>query len=276
MSHPLISAEALDAALAGTAPPLMLDCRARLDDADAGEALWGEGHIPGARHLALEGDLAGAPGAGGRHPLPSAAAFTRTVQRLGIRPDVPVVVYDDRGGQLAAARAWWMLAVWAGHPDVRVLDGGLDAWEARGGALVTATAAPAPSTWQPRFNDAAWVDADTVAGGEVLPVDARASARFRGESEPVDPVAGHIPGARSRPSADNLTAEGYFKSAAALDDELPRAPAVAAYCGSGITACHNVLAYAVAGRALPALYVGSWSEWITVASRPVATGDSPG
>ncbi|WNK21471.1 sulfurtransferase [Halomonas piscis] len=274
MSHPLISAAALDAALAGKAPPLVLDCRARLDDAEAGERLWGEGHVPGARYVALEGDLAGAPGAGGRHPLPSAAAFTRTVQRLGITPEAAVVVYDDRGGQLAAARAWWMLAVWADHPDVRVLDGGLDAWKQRGGALVTATQAPTPSAWQPRFNDAAWVGADTIAEGEVLPVDARAPARFRGESEPVDPVAGHIPGAHSRPGADNLTADGYFKPAAVLDDELPRAPAVAAYCGSGITACHNVLAYAVAGRALPALYAGSWSEWITVASRPVATGES--
>jgi len=273
MTNPLITAEALGTALAGANPPRVFDCRARLDDAAAGERLWREGHVPQSQHLDLDRDLAAAPGQGGRHPLPSPRLFTAVVQRLGIDPAQPVVVYDDRGGQLAAARAWWMLAVWAGHPDVRVLDGGLDAWQQTGGALVTQAAEPAPSDWQPRFDNSAWVDADAVADGTALPVDARAAPRFRGEAEPVDPVAGHIPGAQCRPSADNLTESGGFKPATTLARELPDAPAVVAYCGSGITACHNVLAYAVAGRALPRLYAGSWSEWITGAERPVATGD---
>ncbi|GAA3905557.1 sulfurtransferase [Halomonas cibimaris] len=273
MLHPLICAEALDTALAGAVPPQVLDCRARLDDAEAGRRLWRQGHIASAQHVSLDDELAAEPGSRGRHPLPDAEAFTAVVQRLGIKPDVPVVVYDDCSGRLAAARAWWMLAIWAGHPDVRVLDGGLDAWQQRGGALVTATAAPVPSDWRPRFNDAAWIDADTVAGGKVLPVDARAAPRFRGESEPMETVAGHIPGAVNRPSTDNLTADGGFKAPAVLNAELPRAPAIAVYCGSGVSACHHVLAYAVAGRALPRLYVGSWSEWITDATRGVATGD---
>lgn len=273
MQHPLITAEALGAALAGSHPPRVLDCRARLDDAAAGEALWREGHVPTSRHIDLDRDLAAAPGCGGRHPLPSPVTFTEVVQRLGIDPAQPVVVYDDHGGQLAAARTWWMLAVWAGHPDVRVLDGGLNAWQQTGGELATDAGVPPPSVWRPRMDDSAWVDADAVAKSSMLPVDARAAARFRGETEPVDAVAGHIPGAQCRPSAENLTETGHFKPAATLARELPDAPAVVAYCGSGITACHNVLAYAVAGRPLPKLYAGSWSEWITDGERPVATGD---
>lgn len=273
MQHPLITAETLKAELAGAHPPRVLDCRARLNDAATGEALWREGHVPTSLHMDLDRDLAAPPGSGGRHPLPSPAAFISVVQRLGIDPAQSVVVYDDRGGQLAAARTWWMLAIWAGHPDVRVLDGGLDAWQQTGGALATDADLPTPGTWQPCMDDSAWVDADAVADGLMLPVDARASARFRGEAEPVDPVAGHIPGAQCRPSANNLTDTGFFKPAATLARELPEAPAVVAYCGSGITACHNVLAYAVAGRPLPKLYAGSWSEWITDGERPVATGE---
>ncbi|MDN6179621.1 MAG: sulfurtransferase [Halomonas subglaciescola] len=273
MKNPLITAEALATALAGATPPQVFDCRARLDNAAAGEALWREGHVPTSQHIDLDRDLAAAPGQGGRHPLPSPVTFTEVVQRLGIDLAQPVVVYDDRGGQLAAARTWWMLAVWAGHPDVRVLDGGLEAWQQTGGKLTTRADAPAPSGWQPLFNDDAWLGADAVASGDMVPLDARAGARFRGESEPVDAVAGHIPGAVSRPSTDNLTATGHFKPASTLACELPDAQALVAYCGSGITACHNVLAYAVAGRALPQLYPGSWSEWISGGERRVATGD---
>lgn len=278
MQNPLITAQALQDALVGTEPPQLLDCRARLDDAAAGEQLWRDGHLPASRHLDLDRDLAGAAGQGGRHPLPDSAAFTAVVQRLGVDPARPVVVYDDRGGQLAAARAWWMLAVWAGHPDVRVLDGGVEAWQQQGGEWTAGEetahhVVPTMSDWQPRFDHSARVDADAVAKGTMLPVDARAAARFRGDSEPVDPLAGHIPGAASRPSADNLTADGVFKPATTLEAELPDASAVVAYCGSGITACHNVLAYAVAGRELPRLYAGSWSDWISSGERPVATGN---
>ncbi|WP_444989536.1 sulfurtransferase [Halomonas mongoliensis] len=136
-------AEALD----GHRPPRLLDCRARLGDPDAGHTLWWEAHLPGSVHLDLDRDLAGPPGRGGRHPLPAREAFTATLQRLGITPELPVVVYDDMGGQLAAARAWWMLACWAGHPDVRLLDGGIKAWMGAGGEVVEGDrAAPRPAT----------------------------------------------------------------------------------------------------------------------------------
>ncbi|MCH4561716.1 sulfurtransferase [Halomonas sp. EGI 63088] len=271
MTRALITATELAEALNGAHTPRILDCRARLGDATAGERLWREGHLPGSLHLDLDRDLAAPAGEGGRHPLPTPEAFTATLQRLGIAPGQSVVVYDDMGGQLAAARAWWMLACWAGHPDVCVLDGGLRAWQDQGGELpLGREATPAPSGWTPRFQEAVRVDADQVFSGRALKVDARSHERFRGEVEPIDPVAGHIPGAVCHPSADNLTPEGRFKSPEALDAELPDAEAVIAYCGSGVTACHNILAYAVAGRPLPKLYAGSWSEWIRDPRRPIA------
>ncbi|SDG05748.1 thiosulfate/3-mercaptopyruvate sulfurtransferase [Onishia taeanensis] len=277
--NPLIDSASLAAAQASSRPPLLLDCRARLDDADAGRALWRDGHLPGSQHLALEHDLSAPAGEGGRHPLPSHEAFTAVIQRLGITPDVPVVVYDDMGGQLAAARAWWMLSCWAGHADVRVLDGGLLAWQASGGALESGEGvAHAPSDWRPSFDDGALVSAADITPGHSALVDARALARFRGEVEPIDPVAGHIPGACCRPSADNLAADGHFKPATQLAAELEDVDAetdgeLIAYCGSGVTACHDILAYAIAGRPLPRLYAGSWSDWIRDPDRLIATGD---
>lgn len=276
MLNPLIDAATLKDALEGSRPPLVLDCRARLSDADAGAELWRQGHIPGSRHLDLDRDLAAAPGAGGRHPLPEPHAFTATLRRFGLTPDRPVVVYDDMGGQMAAARAWWMLACWAGHPDVRLLDGGPDAWQGAGGKLARGeqdAAPPAPSAWTPSFDSGAIADADEVRASCALKLDARSLERFRGENEPVDPVAGHIPGARCRPGSANLE-NGRFKSAERLARELPEADAVIAYCGSGVAACQTIVAYGVAGRPLPRLYVGSWSDWIRDPSRPVATGDS--
>lgn len=274
MTPPLIAAWELEEALQGPRPPRLLDCRARLGDPDAGHGLWWKAHLPASHHLDLDRDLAGPPGEGGRHPLPAPEAFTATLQRLGLSPAVPIVVYDDMGGQLAAARAWWMLACWAGHPDVRLLDGGVQAWLARGGELRQGDAvAPRASDWTPDYRDTAWISAQEVASGRALKVDARARERFRGEAEPIDPVAGHIPGAVCRPSADNLAADGHFKPAARLAGELPEAAEAVAYCGSGVTACHTILAYAVAGRPLPRLYPGSWSEWIRDPARPVATGE---
>ncbi|MCE8032338.1 MAG: sulfurtransferase [Halomonas sp.] len=271
MRQVLITANELADSLRSRQPPLVLDCRARLGDGDAGRRLWEAGHVPGSLHLDLDRDLAAAPGEGGRHPLPTPEAFTATLQRLGVSPDLPVVVLDDMGGQLAAARAWWMLAVWAGHPDVRVLDGGLRAWQEAGGELLLErTASPEPSRWQPTFDTDACMDADRVFSGRELKVDARSEERFRGEAEPIDPVAGHIPGAVCRPSAANLDEAGRFKGAETLEAELPRGDAIVAYCGSGVTACHNILAYAIAGRPLPRLYPGSWSEWVRDPSRPVA------
>ncbi len=273
MTSPLISVTELTEALEGPRPPRLLDCRARLGDPDAGHGLWWAAHLPGSYHLDLDRDLAARPGQGGRHPLPGHAAFTATLQRLGITPEVPVVVYDDMGGQLAAARAWWMIACWAGHPDARLLDGGIQAWTGGGGDLAEGDRPlPRPSAWTPAFYDEQRVSADQVFSGRALKVDARSRERFRGEAEPIDPVAGHIPGAVCRPSADNLTPAGHFKSSAQLATELPEAEEVIAYCGSGVTACHDILAYAVAGRALPRLYPGSWSEWVRDPSRPVAQG----
>ncbi|MBZ0331838.1 sulfurtransferase [Halomonas sp. ANAO-440] len=273
MSRVLISAAELAESLEAGKSPLVLDCRARLGEPGAGRRLWEAGHIPTSQHLDLDRDLAGPPGEGGRHPLPTPDAFTAVVQRLGIVPGTPVVVVDDMGGQLAAARAWWMLFCWAGHPDVYVLDGGLRAWQEVGGELVLGQdSQPASSQWQPTFNEGATIDADEVLATQSLKVDARSLERFRGEAEPIDPVAGHIPGAVCRPSAANLTEAGRFKAADTLDAELPRADAVVAYCGSGVTACHNILAYAIAGRPLPRLYGGSWSDWIRDPSRPLVRG----
>lgn len=274
MSQPLIAAWELEEALEGARPPRLLDCRARLGDPDAGHGLWWKEHLPGSHHLDLDRDLAAPPGEGGRHPLPRQEAFTATLQRLGVRPDVPVVVYDDMGGQLAAARAWWMLACWAGHPDVRVLDGGIQAWLGHGGELREGDdVAPRPADWSPAYRDDAWVSAEQVFSGRALKLDARSRERFSGQAEPIDPVAGHVPGAICRPSAENLGADGHFKSPSRLAEELPRAEQAVAYCGSGVTACHTILAYAVAGRPLPRLYPGSWSEWIRDPARPVATGE---
>lgn len=277
--HPLIDSATLKNALESPHPPLVLDCRARLGDADAGAELWRTGHIPGSRHIDLDRDLASASGEGGRHPLPEPQAFVATLQRLGVTSDRPVVVYDDMGGQMAAARAWWMLACWVGHPDVRLLDGGLAAWQQAGGELAQAGAkegakgdASQPSHWVPCFDDSQIVDARQVSLSDALKVDARSFERFRGEAEPIDPVAGHIPGAVCRPGGENLD-NGHFKSAERLSQELPDAGEVIAYCGSGVSACQTIVAYGVAGRPLPRLYVGSWSDWVRDPTRPVATGD---
>jgi thiosulfate/3-mercaptopyruvate sulfurtransferase len=274
----LIDVSSLRTLMRGPIAPRILDCRARLESDQAGQHLWEAGHIPGSVHFDLERDMADRAGEGGRHPLPSQTAFTRTVQRLGLSASVPVVVYDDRGGQLAAARAWWMLACWAGHADVKVLDGGLPAWLAAGGEMAVerlpAERPPGPpGNWKPTFDSEVLVDAGGVTDSSVMKVDARSLERFRGESEPIDAVAGHIPGAVCRPSSANLTEQGTFKAPQQLDAELPGSDHVVSYCGSGVTACHNILAYAIAGRPLPRLYAGSWSHWICDPKRPVATGN---
>lgn len=274
MSNHLLDAATLAQWLERRIPLTVLDCRARLGDPHAGVTLWREGHVPGSRHLDLDRDLAGPPGEGGRHPLPAQADFTASVQRLGIASDVPVVVYDDMGGQLAAARAWWMLARWARHPRVLVLDGGLATWQSLGGELQASDdAVPETSAWQPRFDFSELANSDEVAGTAALKLDARGPERFRGDREPIDPVAGHIPGAQCRPSTENLMPDGRFKPAGQLDAELPRTDETIAYCGSGVTACHTIFAHALAGRPLPKLYAGSWSHWIRDPARPVATGD---
>ncbi|MEV0596168.1 sulfurtransferase [Nonomuraea cavernae] len=268
---PLITPTDLDALRDAT----VLDVRWRLGG-PPGIDLYREGHLPGAAYCDLDTDLAAPPGEQGRHPLPSAAGFEAAMRRLGVDDDRPVVVYDDAGATVAA-RAWWTLRYF-GHQDVRVLDGGLTAWTEAG--LPTAKEAPeiVPGGFTARPGAMPVLTADqagALAGDGVL-LDARAAARYRGEVEPVDPLAGHIPGAVCAPTTDNLGADGRFLPSGELlarfRDLGVREDAVAgAYCGSGVNAAHQVLALEVAG--LPgALYVGSWSNWVADPGRPVATG----
>ncbi len=270
VTSPLIDAGGLRRALARTT---VLDVRWRLGAPHGGQA-YAAGHVPGAAYVDLDTDLAGPAGAGGRHPLPDPEAFAQAMRKVGVRLDRPVVVYDDWAGR-AAARAWWLLRH-HGHRDVRVLDGGWSAWTAAGGRVeVTATAERPEGGGDlvARPGSMPVVDAAGVPAVGVL-VDARAPERYRGETEPVDPVAGHIPGALNLPAEAVLDASGRFRDPGelrAVCADLGAVPGadVAAYCGSGITACHAVLALEVAGvRA--ALYPGSWSGWITDPTRPVA------
>jgi thiosulfate/3-mercaptopyruvate sulfurtransferase len=230
--------------------------------------------VPGAAYVDLDEDLADPPGAGGRHPLPDEARFESAMRRAGVRGDRPVVVYDDWQGR-GAARAWWLLR-FHGHRDVRVLDGGWSAWASEGHPVESGQVEVAPGDFTVSLAKAMpVVEAGDVLAVDVL-VDARAAERYAGETEPVDPVAGHIPGAVSVPTTENLDESGRFRSPAQLREAYARvgadtAGSVAAYCGSGVTAAHDVLAMEVAGiRA--ALYPGSWSGWITDPERPVERG----
>lgn len=264
----------------GDAALVVLDARFSLADPAAGEAAWREAHVPGARYADLDRDLSGphAPGAG-RHPWPDADAFGRTLGRLGITPRHQVVVYDAADGAFAA-RAWCLLRL-AGHARVAVLDGGFQAWRDAGlpvdaDAVVAAPEPPYPVVFdRARLFDAARVQAHVATGGLLL--DARAGERFRGEAEPIDARAGHVPGARSRPYQQNLV-DGRFKPADRLAAEFTALPGWAgaartvAMCGSGVTACHHLLAMAHAGLDGAGLYTGSWSGWIEDPARPVATG----
>lgn len=273
--HPLISASELRALQGRRPDTIVLDCSFDLADATAGERAYAEGHLPGARYVHLDRDLA-APktGRNGRHPLRDRAAYARWMGDVGIAPGVPVVVYD-RQAAMYAVRAWWVLR-WMGHADVAVLDGGLQAWQADGGTLSRDvapghTAGPYP-TLPPAFST---VDAEELRSrlDQVLVIDARAPERYRGEVEPLDPVAGHIPGAVNRFFKDNLQPDGRFKPAEQLRAEfvpLLDGRPVVQQCGSGVTACHNMLAMELAGLGPSTLYPGSWSEWSSDPSRPMA------
>jgi thiosulfate/3-mercaptopyruvate sulfurtransferase len=276
----LITADDLASWLAGPdGSPALLDIRWRLGG-PPGVDLYVAGHIPCAVFVDLDRDLAAPPGPGGRHPMPAAADFEAAMRRAGVSAGRPVVVYDD-ADSTAAARAWWLLRYF-GHPAVRVLDGGYHAWTAAGEPVSAGPpmlAAPGDFTASP--GHLGLLDAEGAAGlaRTGLLLDARAGERYRGEKEHVDPVAGHIPGAVSAPTADNVYADGTFRTASDLAARFaalgatgdPAAPAVGVYCGSGVTAAHEVLALALAG--IPAsLYVGSWSNWITDPAHPIATG----
>ena len=229
------------------------------------------GHVPGARYVDLDTALAAPPGSGGRHPLPDEEVFEVAMRRAGVSGDRPVVVYDDWRGR-AAGRAWWLLR-YHGHLDVRVLDGGWAAWRAAGGAVEAGEAAPGAGDFTVATDKGMRVvEAVDVPGVAVL-VDARSPERHRGETEPVDPVAGRIPGSVNVPTEANLADDGTFRPAEELRELYAAVGAtpdadVAAYCGSGVTATHDVLALAVAGVDA-ALYPGSWSGWITDPARPV-------
>jgi thiosulfate/3-mercaptopyruvate sulfurtransferase len=275
----LISATQLRALLDAGEAPILIDTRFDLADTAAGERAWSEGHLPGASYLHLDRDLSGPKtGRNGRHPLPERSTFAQTLGRVGITPERQVVVLDAQGG-MYAARAWWML-LWMGHAPVAVLDGGLAAWAEAGGRLTTeAPAASSAPPYPTRPALVATLDADTLQAqlGRVHLIDARAGERFRGEVEPLDAQAGHIPGAHNRFFKDNLGADGRFKPAAQLRAEFDallgtQSGDTVHQCGSGVTACHNLLAMTHAGRPGSLLYAGSWSEWSADPARPVAKG----
>jgi thiosulfate/3-mercaptopyruvate sulfurtransferase len=277
-SSPLVSVTELHALLGRPGAVTVLDVRYRVGQPD-GRAEHARGHVPGAAYVDLDRDLAAPPGPGGRHPLPEAEAFEEAMRRLGVRDDRPVVVYDD-WGSLAAGRAWWLLRH-HGHRDVRVLDGAWPAWVAAGGEVHTGAVLPARGDFTARPGGMPVVEAEDLLGVPVI-VDARAPERFRGEVEPIDPVAGHIPGAVNLFWKDGLTAEGRFRSAKGQRRRFSESPAAAklsdadeiiVYCGSGVSACPNVLALTEAGYSNVKLYAGSWSDWISYADNPIGTGE---
>lgn len=266
---------------------VIVDCRHDLTNRDAGHAAYLAGHIPTAQFAHLDDDLAGdkiAPDGTfcGRHPLPERDAFVATLRRWGINQQTQVVVYDDHGGMFAA-RLWWMLR-WVGHEAVAVLNGGLPAWIAAANSvtpdLTTVVSLAKQGNLQLRPSLVTTVNADDIlrdlAQTSRTIIDARAPDRYRGENETLDPVGGHIPGARNRFFKDNLQADGHFKSAQQLREEfsvLIKDPNKSVMqCGSGVTACHNLLALETAGLLGAALYPGSWSEWCADSARPIATG----
>lgn len=277
----LISAEQLRADFES---PLLaiVDCRFDLREPAAGERAFALGHVPGAVYAHLERDLSDMSKRGrGRHPLPEADRFCAALARWGVTPQHQVVAYDSRDGAMAA-RLWWLLRL-LGHRRVAVLDGGLDAWMRIGGRMESGSPRPRSGQYRARFDVRQVVSTAVLAArlanaGTVL-IDARARERFRGEVEPLDPVAGHIPGALNRPYIENLSAEGLFKPASELHAEFERllggrSPGDAVLmCGSGVTACHNLLAMERAGLSGASIYAGSWSEWCGDRQRPVAKGD---
>jgi thiosulfate/3-mercaptopyruvate sulfurtransferase len=256
----------------------VFDCRHDLLKPDLGEQQYGEAHIPGALFAHLERDLSSLrDGRNGRHPLPYLGAFLAWVGQQGIRPFDQVVCYDASSG-VTAARLWWMLR-WIGHDPVAVLDGGFAKWRAEGHPTTAAVPRFQHFTYPARQRTGEAVGALFVERnrGELLLLDARAPERFRGESEPIDRVAGHIPGAKNRFCDENLTQQGVFKTAEELRREFgtllgARSPTtVVNYCGSGVAACHNLLAMEVAGLRGAKLYPGSWSDWISDSKRPIGT-----
>jgi thiosulfate/3-mercaptopyruvate sulfurtransferase len=260
---------------------VVVDCRHQLNDPDWGERSYREAHLAGARFLHLDRDLSSPlTGNNGRHPLPDPARLAQRLRDIGLNADSQLVVYDHVGGGMAA-RLWW-LARWLGHSQVALLDGGFGAWTAAGLPVDDHQPDITPGNFSGTPNPAWTVDAAYLLGqldqASLRLIDARAADRFAGENETLDPVGGHIPGARNRPWMNNLAADGRFKPAAQLREEWLAVLAGSAaadsiqQCGSGVTACHNLLALEVAGLSGARLYPGSWSEWCSDPARPVARG----
>jgi len=283
MYSTLISAPQLQNLMTSQQPLLVFDCSFELMQPAAGDAQYLDKHIAGAvranldRHLSAHGEPDAA--SGGRHPLPAREHFASWLGSIGLRPDMQAVVYDRQGANYCG-RLWWLLK-WVGHEAVAVLDGGLQAWVAIGGAVESGAGEERSAGTYPLGSPMATLTStDTVLrhlgqSGQTI-VDARGAPRFRGEVEPLDPVAGHIPGALNRPFGDNLDANGLFKSANVLKTEFERLLAgrdpstVVHHCGSGVSAVPNLIAMEVAGLGRTALYAGSWSDWCSDPSRPVA------
>ena len=259
----------------------VIDCRFALDDPQYGKRSYEQAHIPGAVYLDLEADLSGPviPGQTGRHPLPQPQQMIQRLRAAGLNNDSEVVLYDDGPGAFAA-RAWWLLAWLGKRSGVYLLDGGLKAWCAAASPMSSEPAVVAPGNFEGTPDNSLLIDARQLLADLQQPgltlLDARALPRFLGEQEPIDPVAGHIPGAQCVPFNGNLDEDGRFLSRQALEERFRPLVATAsaerlvAYCGSGVTACHNLFALCLAGHPLAKLYAGSWSEWITDPQRPVA------
>ncbi|HET9033422.1 MAG TPA: sulfurtransferase [Dokdonella sp.] len=281
---PLICVDELAGLIAGS-NVLVVDCRKELSSPDSGHLAWTAGHIPGAIYADLDRELSDLSKRGlGRHPLPDETAFSAVLSRWGWTPDRSVVAYDDAGGALAAARLWWMMRL-VGASQVRVLDGGWSAWNSSGARIETSQQVPAGAEISVRYDPTQLVDYDALQAGldtqSILLIDARGGPRFRGEVEPLDRIAGHIPGARNRPFSDNLAGDGRFKSTEQLAAEFKtllgaRVPeSVVHMCGSGVTACHNLLAMEQAGLHGSRLFAPSWSGWISDPSRAIGVGAEP-
>ena len=280
MPHTLVDAADLAAHL-DDPQWVVVDCRFKLSDPAAGRRAYDQAHIPGARYAHLNEDLSAPVTAhSGRHPLPEIAQLARRLGTWGITANTQVVAYDDSFGSIAA-RLWWLLR-WLGHPAVAVLDGGLQAWQRAQYPLIAAVPHIVPASFDAKPDATRWVDAEFVqrslrAGNHVL-IDARSEERFRGDIEPFDKVAGHVPGAINLPFEDNLNFASAFQTPAELEAQYrallgDKSPAQAIHmCGSGVTACHNILAMEHAGLHGAKLYAGSWSEWIADPRRPVARG----
>ncbi len=262
---------------------VFVDCRFTLNDAGRGALDYQKAHIPGAVYAHLNDDLSGRaiPGKTGRHPLPDAQTLVQRFSEWGINARTQVVAYDSLSGSMAAARLWWLIQ-WAGHEAVAVLDGGFKHWVDAGYPCASGTEKREKRVFIPKFNTGMVSTADDVLAALYKPgyllLDSRTSDRYRGENETIDPVAGHIPGAISAPFVDNTTVDGILKSPGELKGRFQKiagntpADHVVFYCGSGVTAAHNVLAFSHAGMGVPRMYAGSWSDWITQPARPVAKG----